>query len=125
MKSGTVKQWRAKNGFGFITPDDGGPDVFMHITKVRQVAPGLIPGARVHYEDVKGEKGMQATSVRLEHSDEVFAHLCQQNRDMREVLDDAQKILAFLQAKTGPSQSLGEIIERIDRVLEAPHANER
>lgn len=51
MTTGSVKFFNAAKGFGFITPDDGGPDVFVHISAVEQAGlPGLNDGDQVSYE---------------------------------------------------------------------------
>jgi CspA family cold shock protein len=51
MRTGTVKFFRADRGFGFIKTDDGRPDVFMHITALRQAGvETLNPGERVQFD---------------------------------------------------------------------------
>lgn len=62
---GTVTWFDAVKGFGFVTPDSGGEDVFVH---VRALAPGLTDlaeGARVTYDVVEGDKGPNARRVQL------------------------------------------------------------
>ena len=62
---GTVSWYDVDKGFGFIAPDSGGPDVFVH---VRELADGLAEvgeGDRVTYDVVTSEKGPQARDVRL------------------------------------------------------------
>ena len=59
---GTVKWFNSTTGFGFITPSDGGKDVFIH----KNEAPdSLRDGDRVEYEVGEGEKGPKATNVQV------------------------------------------------------------
>ena len=51
MTNGTVKFYNAHKGFGFIKPDDGGKDVFVHISAVEQAGlRGLNEGQKINYE---------------------------------------------------------------------------
>ncbi|MDO9713523.1 cold-shock protein [Paracraurococcus lichenis] len=60
MATGTVKWFNAQKGFGFILPDDGGKDVFVHITAVQAAGlNGLNDGQKVSYEVVR-ERGKEA-----------------------------------------------------------------
>ena len=60
MKTGTVKWFNATKGFGFIQPDDGGNDVFVHISAVERAGMRtLMEGQKVNYEVVT-ERGKQA-----------------------------------------------------------------
>lgn len=66
--TGTVKFFNNDKGFGFITPEDGGKDVFVHITAVQQSGlQGLADGQRVSFEtqpDLKG-KGPKAVNLQV------------------------------------------------------------
>ncbi len=65
MATGKVKWFDERKGFGFITPDDGGPDLFVHHTNiVGQGFRSLDEGQAVEFEIGQGRKGPQATEVR-------------------------------------------------------------
>jgi CspA family cold shock protein len=65
MTVGSVKWFNAEKGFGFITPDDGGEDVFVHHSAIQmQGYRDLSEGQRVEFEVTQGQKGLQASNVR-------------------------------------------------------------
>ena len=65
MATGTVKWFSNDTGYGFITQDDGGKDVFVHHSAISgQGYKTLAEGARVEYEVEEGPKGPQARDVR-------------------------------------------------------------
>jgi CspA family cold shock protein len=66
MATGTVKWFSDEKGFGFITPDEGSKDLFVHHTSIQ--ADGyrsLAEGARVEYDSEQGDKGPKAVNVRV------------------------------------------------------------
>ena len=64
MAQGTVKWFNAEKGFGFITPDGGGADVFVHHTAIQtQGFRTLDENQRVSFDIVQGPKGPQASNV--------------------------------------------------------------
>ena len=66
MNSGIVKWFNNKKGFGFITPEAGGDDVFVHFSAISMEGfKSLAEGQKVTYEVELGDKGAQATNVQL------------------------------------------------------------
>ena len=64
MPQGTVKWFNDEKGYGFISPDDGGDDIFVHHTGIAGNGfKSLDEGAKVSYEATQGKKGMQAENV--------------------------------------------------------------
>ena len=64
MAQGTVKWFSDENGYGFISPDDGGEDLFVHHTGIAGNGfKSLQEGDKVSYEATQGKKGMQAENV--------------------------------------------------------------
>lgn len=63
--TGVVRRYDDMQGFGFITPDDGGPDVLAHVSEIDTGGgeQSLVKGQRVTYGMVTGPEGMQARSV--------------------------------------------------------------
>ena len=65
MATGTVQQYDTARGFGFIDPDDGSPEVFVHQGALgRKTYEGLTVGQRVDFEVESGPNGPRAKSVR-------------------------------------------------------------
>lgn len=62
MSTGTVKFFNESKGFGFITPDDGGNDLFVHITGIESGQ--LYENDKVDYEVGEGQKGPCAVNVK-------------------------------------------------------------
>ena len=65
MASGTVKWFNGEKGFGFITQDDGGPDVFVHFSAIAGVGyRNLDENQKVEFDVTQGQKGPQASNVK-------------------------------------------------------------
>jgi CspA family cold shock protein len=65
MSTGTVKWFNDSKGFGFITPDDGGKDVFAHHTGIEMDGyKSLKEAQKVSFETVDSAKGPRATNIR-------------------------------------------------------------
>ena len=65
MATGIVKWFNDDKGYGFITPDDGGKELFVHHSGLLgEGFKSLAEGAKVEFEPSEGQKGPQATNVR-------------------------------------------------------------
>lgn len=66
MSTGTVKWFNVGKGFGFITPEDGGKDLFVHHSEIKNNGGSntLSDGQKVEFEVGKGPKGLSAMNVR-------------------------------------------------------------
>jgi CspA family cold shock protein len=66
MAQGTVKWFNGEKGFGFITPDEGGSDLFVHFSNIAGAGyKSLNEGDRVSFEVQEGRKGPEAASVQI------------------------------------------------------------
>lgn len=67
MSAGTVKWFNAQKGFGFIQPDDGGKDVFVHISAVEQAGmSNLDEGQKLSYDIIEDSRTGKASAGRLQ-----------------------------------------------------------
>jgi CspA family cold shock protein len=65
MATGTVKWFNESKGFGFITPEDGGKDLFAHFSAIQnQGFKTLAEGQRVNFDVTTGPKGLQASNIK-------------------------------------------------------------
>ncbi len=64
MATGTVKWFNDEKGYGFITPDEGSKDLFVHFSNISgEGFKSLAEGARVEFEQREGQKGPEAIDV--------------------------------------------------------------
>lgn len=67
MNTGTVKWFNATKGFGFIQPDNGGPDVFVHISAVERAGMrDIAEGQKLSYEMVRDNKSGKMSADKLQ-----------------------------------------------------------
>lgn len=62
-QKGTIKFFNSQKGFGFITPDNGGKELFVHTSNIKGDAKNLREGQKVEYVEAPGRKGPEATEV--------------------------------------------------------------
>jgi CspA family cold shock protein len=66
-QTGTVKWFNESKGYGFITPDNGGKDLFAHASEIKDSnVKSLAENQRVQFEVTQGQKGPQASNIRTE-----------------------------------------------------------
>lgn len=67
MSTGTVKWFNSTKGFGFIQPDDGGTDVFVHVSAVERAGlSALVEGQKISYEIVRDRKSGKNSADNLQ-----------------------------------------------------------
>jgi CspA family cold shock protein len=64
LEKGKVKWFSERKGYGFITPDGGGDDLFVHHSNLAEGTTSLNEDQAVEYESAQGQKGPEATKVR-------------------------------------------------------------
>lgn len=66
MATGSVKWFNDSKGFGFITPDEGGDDLFAHFSAIQSAGfKSLTEGQRVNFDVTNGPKGKQASNIQI------------------------------------------------------------
>jgi len=66
-QTGTVKFYNEQKGYGFITPDDGGKDIFVHVTALEQSGMGqLTEGVRISFDTEPDKRGKGPKAVNLQ-----------------------------------------------------------
>lgn len=64
LMHGTVKWFNKDKGFGFISPDGGGKDIYVHVSNISPPHDSLSDGQRVSFKTAEGRKGPEATHVK-------------------------------------------------------------
>jgi CspA family cold shock protein len=107
---GKVTSWKAERGYGFIKPDAGGVDVFLHVAELLPGNPSsrIADGVRVEYEQLESDRGPKAVRVRFPLADFVEVRPAagavtaeQFGRDVTGILDDASMRIQQLALRYG------------------------
>lgn len=99
---GEVVNWNKDRGFGFVRPDSGGNDVFLHVAELDGVQPSRIrTGVRVEFSTVQGDRGLKAVGVRLDTEVRLdeggdFLSAEEYGREVTAILDEAGRKLQRL-----------------------------
>ncbi|WP_341770856.1 cold shock domain-containing protein [Actinocrispum wychmicini] len=128
LVSGKVLRFDDVRGYGFIAPDDGGEDVFMHANDLRDEKFLFTPGTTVEFDVVEGDRGLKATGVRvLERGptrsagpaggadDEVMCDVLSPRELMQELTE------ALLEA--APTLTAAQIVQVRQRIAKLAHAH--
>lgn len=108
MPTGKVKWFDTEKGFGFLSRDDGGGDVFVHTSALPSDVPTLKPGTRVDFGIVQGRRGEQALQVKvLDPLPSVAKAMRKSPDEMVVLVEDLIKLLdglsnAYRRGKTPP-----------------------
>ena len=111
MATGTVKWFNAAKGYGFITPDEGGKDLFVHFSQIAgEGYKSLDEGSRVEFEAREGQKGPEATAVVPSRASEpALAPSGRTHARRRRIAEKEEKI-----------EFEGEVIEALERHVPDP-----
>jgi CspA family cold shock protein len=125
--SGKVLRFDDVRGYGFIAPDDGGEDVFMHANDLRDEKFLFTPGTTVEFDVVEGDRGLKASSVRVVErgpsraaggsaaDEEVMCDVLSPRELMQELTE------ALLEA--APTLTAAQIVQVRQRIAKLAHAH--
>ncbi|MEV4756915.1 cold shock domain-containing protein [Micromonospora sp. NPDC049559] len=117
MSLGRVLRFDETRGYGFIAPDDGGEDVFVHANTLGEERHLFTPGTPVEYEATASERGLKALSVRISRTAATRTATVPAARDDEDGLCDVLSPSAFRQEvtelflDTAPSLTGSQIVQ--------------
>ncbi|MET0132951.1 MAG: cold shock domain-containing protein [Kibdelosporangium sp.] len=127
MVSGKVLRFDDVRGYGFIAPDDGGDDVFMHANDLRDEKFLFTPGTSVEFDVVEGDRGLKASSVRiLERGPTRGTGAAGQDEDvMCDVLSPRELMQELTEAllEAAPTLTAAQIVQVRQRIAKLAHAH--
>ena len=108
MATGRVLQFDQGRGYGFVAADDGGEDVFLHASVFDGDPSGLVPGMKVEFQVMAGDRGRKAFAVRLADDDSALARQPSPSTQARPPPEDEQMCDVLSRAEF--SQEITEIL---------------
>ncbi|RSM90559.1 cold shock domain-containing protein [Kibdelosporangium aridum] len=125
MISGKVLRFDDVRGYGFIAPDDGGEDVFMHANDLRDEKFLFTPGTAVEFEVVEGDRGLKASSVKILERGQARATSTQDDEVMCDVLSPRELMQELTEAllESAPTLTAAQIVQVRQRIAKLAHAH--
>ncbi|MCE7004474.1 cold shock domain-containing protein [Kibdelosporangium philippinense] len=125
MISGKVLRFDDVRGYGFIAPDDGGEDVFMHANDLRDEKFLFTPGTTVEFEVVEGDRGLKASSVKILDRGQARASSSQDDEVMCDVLSPRELMQELTEAllEAAPTLTAAQIVQVRQRIAKLAHAH--
>jgi CspA family cold shock protein len=124
--SGKVLRFDDVRGYGFIAPDDGGEDVFMHANDLRDEKFLFTPGTTVEFDVVEGDRGLKATGVRvLERGPARSSSSSADDEVMCDVLSPRELMQELTEAllEAAPTLTAAQIVQVRQRIAKLAHAH--
>ena len=129
MLTGRVVQFNQVRGYGFIAPDSGGDDVFLHAEEIKGLPEAALVGTRVEFQVIEGQRGLKAFDVKRIADDKPSSNgggngavaAAVTEDDLSEVISARQYIAEITDVliATCPEMTAGQIVAIRDRLVAA------
>ncbi|CAM3297403.1 cold-shock protein [Kibdelosporangium persicum] len=125
MISGKVLRFDDVRGYGFIAPDDGGEDVFMHANDLRDEKFLFTPGTAVEFDVVEGDRGLKASSVKILDRGQARTAATQDDEVLCDVLSPRELMQELTEAllEAAPTLTAAQIVQVRQRIAKLAHAH--
>jgi CspA family cold shock protein len=123
--AGKVLRFDDVRGYGFIAPDDGGEDVFMHANDLRDEKFLFTPGTTVEFEVVEGDRGLKASGVRVVERGPSRSSGPSDEDVMCDVLSPRELMQELTEAllEAAPTLTAAQIVQVRQRIAKLAHAH--